>query len=141
MEIKHDAVAWTVHWFQSVLLFLVIDEEDVLLIFEIVATLHPKFRVIDVRTNDFVVPSDFVLGSHEFDQSVINDSSMGLEKGTSRGKVSEVEQVLLRTDGPVISLSELLLYFDVLVELGLFGEGNCIDPLQVIVFLVAQPIS
>lgn len=41
----------------------------------------------------------------------------------------------------MVSLGEFLLGFDVLLQLGVFGEGNSVDSLQVVVVFVGQPVS
>lgn len=104
-------------------------------------TLHPEFRVVNVGTDDFIVASNFVFRSHQLEKSVVNDSSMGFEKSAAGSQVSKVEKSLLGTDVSMVSLSQFLLDSDVLIEFSLFWEWNGINSLQVIVVLVAQPVS
>lgn len=41
----------------------------------------------------------------------------------------------------MIPLGQLLLYFDILIQLCLFWEGNSINSLQIIIILISKPIS
>jgi hypothetical protein len=61
-------MAWTVHRLKSVLLSrLFMNEENILSVFEIMATQFPQFRVVEIRRDDFAISPNFVLSSHEFD--------------------------------------------------------------------------
>ena len=61
---KHHAMAWAVHWLQTVLLSFTFNPEDILLIFEVVAGNFPKLRAIHVGADYFIVSSDLVFASH-----------------------------------------------------------------------------
>lgn len=70
----------TVHRLESMLLFSILNEEYVLFVLKVVTTHFPEFGVIHVRRNDFAVSSNFVLGSHEFDESVVDYSTVGVKQ-------------------------------------------------------------
>lgn len=115
MKIKHEAMARTVHWLKAVFFSFFLNEENVLLVLEVMTTFHPKFRVVNVWTNNFIVTSDFILRSHQLDQSVVNDSSVGFEQSATSRQLSEVEQMLLWTNVSVISFCQLFLNLKVLL--------------------------
>ena len=84
-HIEHDAMTRAVHWLKAMLLArFFLDEEDVLLVFEVMSAHLPKFRVVDVRGDDFAISSDFVFRPHQFDQSVVDDCSVWIEKSAAR---------------------------------------------------------
>ena len=64
-HIEHDAMSWTIHWLEAVLVAtFLLDEEDILLVFEVMPTHFPEFSVVEVRRNNFIVTTDFILPSH-----------------------------------------------------------------------------
>ena len=122
------------------LLSSLINEENIFLIFEVVATNLPQLRVVNVRRNDLAVPPNAVFSPHQLHQLVVNDCSMGIEECTSRRKCGKVEKLLLGTDDPVIPFSQLLLLLQVIIQLRLLRIRNRINSLQIIVLLLTQPI-
>ena len=58
----------------------------------------PQLRVVDVGTDNLGVTSDGVLGSHELDQSVVDECAVGEEEGTAGTGLWEIEKLLLEAD-------------------------------------------
>lgn len=123
------------------LFFFVLDEEYVFFVLKVVTALFPKLRTVDVRRKDFTIASDFVFRPHKVHEFIVDDGSVRKEHRTSWRQGGPVEQVLLRTDGPVISLGKFLLHLEIFIKLTLFGVGNAVDSLQVIVFFLSQPVG
>ena len=78
-ETEHDTVAWAVHGFKSKLLSFILDPINVVFVFEVMSADLPKFRRVDVGTDDFIVSSNFVFSLHHVHQSRVDDGSMGIE--------------------------------------------------------------
>jgi hypothetical protein len=142
VHVEHDTVTGTIHGLETVLLpRLLVDEEDVLFVLEVVTADLPELRVVNVGRNHLAVTTDLVLGSHELNQTVVDNRSVWVKQSTTGSESGEIEQVLFRTDVSVVPLGQLLLLFDVIIHLTLLRIRNGIDPLQVVVVLLPQPIG
>jgi hypothetical protein len=64
-EGEHDAMSRTVHGFESILLMLITNPEDILSVFEVMPRNLPQLGVVYGWSEYLVVASDFVLGTHE----------------------------------------------------------------------------
>jgi hypothetical protein len=82
-HIEHNAMARAVHGLESMLFTCLVNEENVLLVLEVVATDLPKFGVVDIGRNNLTVASDSIFGSHELDETVVDDSSVRVEKSAA----------------------------------------------------------
>ncbi len=140
-HIEHHTMSRTIHRLEPMLFFSILNEEYVLFILKVVTTHFPEFWVIHVRRNDFAVASNFVFGSHEFDESVVDYSTVRVKQCWAGSKVCKVKQFILRTNCSMVSLKQFLLLLEILVKLTLFWESNSVNSLQIIVIFVSQPVS
>ncbi len=134
-------MSWTVHRFETMALAILLNKVHIVFIFEVVATHLPQVLVIHVRSHDFLVSSDSVLLSHKRLKPVVDSGSLREEESAAWSELAEVKQSLFRANISVVPLSQLLLLLNILIQEFLFGEGNCVDSLEIIVLLLTQPVS
>ena len=92
---EHNAMARAVHRLESMFFLIVVDPIYVFLVLEVVTTDLPQLPMIHVGTNNLRIAPNPVLGSHEFHQTVVDDSSMGIEQSRTWGEMSEMKEILL----------------------------------------------
>lgn len=80
-HVKHHTMSRTVHWLEAMLFFSILNEKDVLFVFEVMPTHLPKLRVVHIGRNNFTVASDFVLRPHEFNKPVIDHRTVWVKQG------------------------------------------------------------
>jgi hypothetical protein len=141
-HVEHEAVSGTVHGLDSVISLLAhLDEEHVLLVLVIVAADLPKLDVVHVGRDDLLVAADEVLLAQKIGELVIDACTVRVEERGAWREVVEEEELLLLADSSVVALRELLLEFEVLVELFLGGEGDAVNALEIVVGVFGEPIS
>lgn len=96
-------MTWTIHWLKTMLLVSLLYEENIFTVFKVMAACLPKLRTINVWRKNFAISSDFVLGSHEIYESIVDDSSVREKQGAAWRHGSEIEEALLWADSSVVS--------------------------------------
>ena len=87
-----------------------------------------------------MVASSPVLVSHEVDELVVDLRAMRQEEGASWSMFTEKEEILLRANGPVVSLNCFLLESEILSQLILAWKRDSIYSLQGLPLCITQPV-
>ena len=102
--VEDETMSRTVHWLQALLFLSLLEEENVLFVLEVVTASLPELRVVKIRRDNFAIPSNRVLRSHQFYQAIVDDCSMRKKQSASRRHVCESEQMLLNANDSMVSL-------------------------------------
>jgi hypothetical protein len=89
--IKHEAMSRTVHRLHSESLLLDLEKEKVVLVVLVMSRSLPKFKIENVRRNDFLISSNTILVFNHVNKLVVDDSSHRVLEGTTRRKLIHVE--------------------------------------------------
>ena len=163
---EHQAVSWAVHGFEREDAFVfVFDFRDGLAVGFVVGQRHgvggvvfddhpehvvlvvlpvagdlPEFGVVHVGGLDFLVAAIPVLFADHVLEGVEDARAVGEEEGGTRGHFAEHEQLLLFADELVVSLFGFFEEVFPVFELLFRGEGDTVNALEGVVFLVAQEV-
>jgi len=139
-SIKHKAMSWTVHWLNSEHLFLNINHEHILLIFQSMTRNPPQIKIKDIRGNYFSDSISSILFPHKSNQLVKDFGSVWEEEAGSWGELVEKEKVLSWSDISMISIFKLLHSFIMVIKHFLIRESNTVHTLQGIILLITSPV-
>merc|ERR1712100_812773 len=98
-----------------------------------VATLLPKFRVVDVRADNLVKSSNAILLSDHIHETIVDASTMWEHHGASWRQRMEEEKLLLQPHLSVVILSNHFTLFVPLLHPVLIRECDAIQALQRVV--------
>jgi len=134
-------MAGAVHGLHSESLVLDLEDEDVVLVVEVVTGRLPQLEVENVGGHNFLVASHSVLLLDHADEVVVNPSTFWIHETASGRELVHVEQILLSTDGSVVSPRCFLLNVHPLVQFLLAGESDSVHSLETIVVGFTEPVS
>lgn len=89
--IKHEAMCRTVHRLHSESLLLNLEKEKVVFIVFVMSRSFPKFKIENVRRDDFLISSNTILIFNHVNKLVVDYSSHRVLEGTTRRKLIHVE--------------------------------------------------
>mmetsp|Transcript_19999 Transcript_19999/g.47643 ORF Transcript_19999/g.47643 Transcript_19999/m.47643 type:complete len:307 (+) Transcript_19999:625-1545(+) len=107
-EVEHEAVPGAVHGLHSKLLALDVEDEHVLLVVRRVPRDLPQLQVVHVRRDHLLVVALEVLSLDEVDQLVVDPGPVREPEAAARAELVEEEELLLGSDGAMVSLLRLL---------------------------------
>jgi hypothetical protein len=141
LVIKHQAVAWTVHWFHSITLTFNLPHKDIFFVSSIMTRSLPKFQVENIRGKHFLISTNTILFTNQLNKFVVNLGAVRVEEGTTRRQFMVIEKLLSTANSAVISLFGLLLKVNVFIESFLIGERYSVNTLQAVVLCITEPVS
>lgn len=138
--LKKNAMSGAVHRLQTVASIVTLEQKHVISVVLVMATSLPKFEVIHVRSDNFLVASHSVLFPNHKHEFVVNMGALGLEEGATRRHFEVGEQILLSADDAVVTLLSLFAEVHVFVKLLLRGERDGVDALQTVIGCLSKPV-
>ena len=92
--VENQAVTRAIHGLQTKLLLFHVDLEHVFRVVIPVTGRLPQLGIVNVGRDDFLKTPFPVLFPDEFDETIVNEGSFGLEKTGSRTQFMEKEELL-----------------------------------------------
>mmetsp|Transcript_3789 Transcript_3789/g.6313 ORF Transcript_3789/g.6313 Transcript_3789/m.6313 type:complete len:309 (-) Transcript_3789:797-1723(-) len=138
---KHEAMTGTVHWFHSPFLAFNVKAEHGILVVQGVARLVPQIEVVNIGSNDFRITSLPVVVLDEFNQFVVDASSVWEPKGATGGKFVEHDKVLLGGNATVVAFFGLFLILLPHLEHLLVWKTDTVHALQGVILGITEPIG
>ena len=139
--VENQAVTRAIHGLQTKLLLFHVDLEHVFRVVIPMTGRLPQLGIVNVGRDDFLETPFPVLFPDEFDETIVNEGSFGLEKTGSRTQFMEKEKLLFFPQFSVVSFGRLFLELPPFFELLVVRKGNPVDSLQGFSLSVALPVS
>lgn len=138
--LEKNAMGGAVHRLQTVTSIVTLEQKHRISVVLVMSTSLPKFEVIHVRSDNFLVTSHSVLLSNHKHEFVVNVGALGLEEGAARRHFEVSEQILLSANDAMVTLLSLFAEVHVFVELLLRGERDSVDALQTVIGCLSEPV-
>ncbi len=138
--LKKNAMSGAVHRLQTVASVVTLEQKHSISVVLVMSTSLPKFKVIHVRSDNFLVTSHSVLLSNHKHQFVVDMGALGLEEGAARRHFEVSEQILPSANAAMVTLLSLFAEVHVFVKLLLRGERDSVDALQTVIGRFSEPV-